>query len=58
MRLLYVVSCRIVEWLTVLARNRASLDVELLVLRHENAVLRAATRDRGWTGLTGSCSPR
>jgi putative transposase len=42
-RLLYVVFCRIVEWLTMLARGRASREVELLVLRHENAVLRRAS---------------
>ena len=40
MRLLYVVFCRIVELLALLARGRASLEVELVVLRHENAVLR------------------
>jgi putative transposase len=34
------VFCRIVEWLALLARGRASLEVELVVLRHENAVLR------------------
>jgi putative transposase len=39
-RLLYIVFCRIVEWLALLAGSRASLEVELLVLRHENAVLR------------------
>jgi hypothetical protein len=39
-RLLYVVFCRVVEWLALLARGRASLEVEVLVLRHENAVLR------------------
>jgi len=42
LRLLEVVFCRIVEWLAMLARSRASLEVELLVLRHENTVLRRA----------------
>jgi hypothetical protein len=32
--------------LTVLTRHRASKDAELLVLRHENAVL---TRERTWS---------
>jgi putative transposase len=39
-RLLYLVFCRILEWLALLARSRASLHAELLVLRHENQVLR------------------
>ncbi|MCW2637700.1 MAG: integrase catalytic region [Dactylosporangium sp.] len=40
LRLLYLVFCRIVEWLTLLAGTSAAKDVEILVLRHENAVLR------------------
>jgi hypothetical protein len=58
LRLLYVVFCQIVEWLTLLARGRTSFEVEPLVLRHEIAILRGATRDRRWTGPTGLFSPR
>ena len=39
-RLLYLVYYRILGWLALLARSRASLNAELLVLRHENQVLR------------------
>jgi putative transposase len=39
-RLLYLVFCRILEWLALLGRSRAALQAELLVLRHENAILR------------------
>ncbi len=44
MRLLYIVLCRIVEWLALFAGSRASLEVELLVLRHENAVRRRGSK--------------
>jgi hypothetical protein len=39
-RLLYLVFCRILAWLSLLTRSRADLHAELLVLRHENEVLR------------------
>jgi putative transposase len=39
-RLLYLVFCRTVGWLALLAHTSAAKDVEILVLRHENAVLR------------------
>jgi Integrase core domain/Homeodomain-like domain len=38
--LLYLAFCYIVEWLTLLVRTRAVRDVEILVLRHEIAILR------------------
>src|ERR1017187_2265109 len=39
-RLLYLVFCKVASWLSLLARGDAAKDVEILVLRHENAVLR------------------
>ena len=40
LRLGYLVFCRILSWLALLTRSRANLHAELLVLRHENEVLR------------------
>ncbi|MEY9906870.1 putative transposase [Catenulispora sp. MAP12-49] len=42
MRLLHLLFCRIASWLVLLGRSGAAKDVELLVLRHEVAVLRRA----------------
>ena len=42
LRLLYLIFCQLVNLLLLLARSSASKDVELLVLRHEVAVLRRA----------------
>jgi transposase InsO family protein len=40
LRLAYLVLARVLSWLALLARSNATKDVEILVLRHEVAVLR------------------
>ena len=40
LRLLYLVFCHIAGWLALLTHTSAAKDVEILILRHENAVLR------------------
>jgi hypothetical protein len=40
LRLAYLIFDRLLSWLTLLGRASSSKDIELLVLRHEVAVLR------------------
>src|SRR6266508_783993 len=40
LRLLYLLLCQVLRWLALLARSSAARDAELLMLRHEVAVLR------------------
>jgi hypothetical protein len=55
--LLYLIFVRLVDGLVLLGRSSASKDVELLVLRHEVAVLRRRILVRGWTGPIVRCLP-
>jgi putative transposase len=44
LRLIYLIFIQLLSWLLLFARSSAAKDVELLVLRHEIAVLRRTTR--------------
>jgi putative transposase len=58
LRMLYLAFRRTTEWLALLARRNAAKDVEILVLRHENAILRRTKpkprcsegASSGWSG--------
>ncbi|SFR29150.1 hypothetical protein SAMN04488564_11774 [Lentzea waywayandensis] len=48
LRLPYLIFVQLGGWLVVLGRSSAAKDVELLVLRHEVAVLRRGQRRPRW----------
>ena len=43
-RLLYLIAIKVFDWLGLLVRSSAAKDVEIVVLRHEVAVLRRQIR--------------
>ena len=59
LRLLYLIFLRLLNLLMILGRSSASKDIELLVLRHEVAVLRRTSRrPPAWIGPIAPSSPR
>jgi hypothetical protein len=48
-RLPYLIFCRVLAWLALLTRPRAALHAEILILRHEVALLRRSGIKPDWT---------
>jgi putative transposase len=58
LRLLYLIFLHLLNLLMLLGRSSASKDIELLVLRHEVAVLRGPAPGPAWIGPIARSSPR
>jgi hypothetical protein len=56
-RLIYRSLAALLSWLALLARSSASKNAEILILRHEVAVLRRGNPSRESAGRTVRCSP-
>jgi putative transposase len=57
-RLAYLMLARVASWLALLARADAAKNVEILVLRHEIAVLRRTNSRPTLTWIDAPCSAR
>jgi hypothetical protein len=54
-RLAYLAVLRVFGWLALLARSDRAKDAEILILRHQVAVLQHRVETRSCRGPTGRC---
>ncbi|MFC9528949.1 hypothetical protein ACFVFJ_00340 [Streptomyces sp. NPDC057717] len=55
--LVYRFGCLLLGWLRLLARSSSAKDAEMLVLRHQLAVLQRTSPKPAFTPGTAPCSP-
>ena len=58
LRLAYLVVLRVFGWLALLARSDSAKDTEMLILRHQIAVLQRQVKTPRRPGLIGRSWPR